>query len=224
MSAVQREQRASGFHKHDYTSYSKGESSMHQTDATARPGSSSASENPHIANTYPRDWGYDGNIEVVKPYAIEEPEDEAPKVISRLTLSEPPSEAELWQGELVESMEDLHCDSDHNGIAYHPNHRRGKKRKSPTFAPGSSGSVRRETFKAASEMQDEGPSLSPKRLHRRSKRSRKELRASWSIFSERGVDREAESSSSFSPSAMVRDASETSPTNNADATDEMDIE
>ncbi|EAL92689.1 uncharacterized protein AFUA_3G08890 [Aspergillus fumigatus Af293] len=68
---------------------------------TTRSSNSAASEDVYVEDVSSRDSGYDGDIEVVKPYAIEEPEDEAPRHVPRLAISPAPNDAESWQGELI---------------------------------------------------------------------------------------------------------------------------
>ncbi|RHZ51927.1 uncharacterized protein CDV56_104760 [Aspergillus thermomutatus] len=189
--------------------------------STAKPGSSAASEDVYVEDVSSRDSGYDGDIEVVKPYSIEEPEDdEAPRLVPRLAISAASNGAESWQEELVDSMQDLHCDSDHPDLRHRSSHKRGRKRKTPTFAAGDSGSGRRQLYEAVHDIQYEGPSASPKRLRRRSKCSKEGIRTTLSPRS----SSETDSPTSLSLSPQSTDASGRSPSNKPNVTDEMDID
>ncbi|KAF7181961.1 hypothetical protein CNMCM7691_001349 [Aspergillus felis] len=124
-----------------------------RSSSTTKPSNSAASEDVYVEDISSRDSGYDGDIEVVKPYAIEEPEDEASRVVPRLAISPASNDAESWQGELVDSMQDLHCDSDHPDLRCRPSHKRGRKRKTPTFAAGNSAPGRRQVYAPAPDIQ-----------------------------------------------------------------------
>lgn len=188
--------------------------------SSTKSGNSAASEDVNVEDVSSRDSGYDGDIEVVKPYAIEEPEDEAPRPVPRLAISASPNDAEPWQGELVDSMQDLHCDSDHSDLRHRSSHKRGRKRKSPTLSAGNSVSGRRQLYEAASDIQYHGPSASPKRLRRRSMRPKEGLRTALSPRS----SSETDSPASLSLSPQSTDASGTSPSNKPNVSDEMDID
>lgn len=87
-----------------------------------------------------QDAGYDADVEVVRPYAIEEPDDETDQTP---TTSAPAQSlldsAENWQKELVNSLRGLYCDSDSNDT--HPliRPKRGRKRKPDTSMAASHG-------------------------------------------------------------------------------------
>ncbi|KAF7122394.1 hypothetical protein CNMCM5793_000419 [Aspergillus hiratsukae] len=187
--------------------------------STTKPGTSAASEDVNVEDVSSRDSGYDGDIEVVKPYAIEEPEDEAPRPVPRLAISASPNDAEPWQGELVDSMQDLHCDSDHPDLRHRSSHKRGRKRKTPTPS-GGAGSGRRQLYEAAPDIQYDGPSASPKRLRRRGMRPKEGLRSTLSPRS----SSETDSPASLSLSPQSTDASGASPSNKPNVSDEMDID
>ncbi|EAW21654.1 uncharacterized protein NFIA_068230 [Aspergillus fischeri NRRL 181] len=187
---------------------------------TTKPSNSAASEDVYVEDISSRDSGYDGDIEVVKPYAIEEPEDEAPSHVPRLAISPAPNDAESWQGELVDSMQDLHCDSDHPDLRCRPSHKRGRKRKTPTVGAGNSAPGRRQVYKAAPDIQYEGPSASPKRLRRRSRRPKEGQRTPLSPRS----STETDSPASLSLSPQSTDASGASPSTKPNVSDEMDID
>ncbi|KAH1488625.1 hypothetical protein KXV92_003478 [Aspergillus fumigatus] len=188
---------------------------------TTRSSNSAAWEDVYVEDVSSRDSGYDGDIEVVKPYAIEEPEDEAPRHVPRLAISPAPNDAESWQGELVNSMQDLHCDSDYPDLRCRPSHRRGRKRKTPTVGAGNSvPGGRRQVYEAALYIQYEGPRASPKRLRRRSLRLKEDQRTPLSPRSPTETDSPA--SPSLSPQST--DASGASPSNKPNISDEMDID
>ncbi|GFG11029.1 hypothetical protein IFM5058_05222 [Aspergillus udagawae] len=187
--------------------------------STTKPSNSAVSEDVYVEDTSSRDSGYEGDIEVVKPYAIEEPDEEAPRVVPRLAISPASNDADSWQGELVDSMQDLHCDSDHPDLRCRPSHKRGRKRKTPTFAAGNSAPDRRQVYETAPDIQYEGPSVSPKRLRRRSMRPKEGQRT----LSPRSST-ETDSPASLSLSPQSTDASGASPSNKPNASDEMDID
>jgi hypothetical protein len=187
--------------------------------STTKPSNSAASEDVYAEDISSRDSGYDGDIEVVKPYAIEEPEEEAPRHVPRLAISPAPNDADSWQGELVDSMQDLHCDSDHPDLRRRPSHKRGRKRKTPTFGAGNSAPGRRQLHEAAPDIQYEGPGASPKRLRRRSMRP-KEGQKTLSPRS----STETDSPASLSLSPQSTDASGASPSTKPTVSDEMDID
>jgi hypothetical protein len=189
--------------------------------STTKPGNSAASEDVNVEDVSSRDSGYDGDIEVVKPYAIEEPEDEAPRPVPRLAISASPNDAEPWQGELelVDSMQDLHCDSDHHDLRHRSSNKRGRKRKTPTLSAGA-GPGRRQLSEVTPDIQYDGPSASRKRLRRRSMRPKDGLRTTLSPRS----SSETDSPASLSLSPQSTDASGTSPSNKPNVSDEMDID
>ncbi|GIJ87527.1 hypothetical protein Asppvi_006435 [Aspergillus pseudoviridinutans] len=188
--------------------------------STTKPSNSAASEDEYVEDISSRDSGYDGDIEVVKPYAIEEPEDEASRVVPRLAISPASNDTESWQGELVDSMQDLRCDSDQPDLRYRPSHKRGRKRKTPTFAAGTSAPGRRQVYEPAPDIQYEGPSASPKRLRRRSMRPKEDRRTPLSPRS----STETDSPASLSLSPQSTDTSGGSPSNKPNTSDEMDID
>ncbi|CRG88190.1 hypothetical protein PISL3812_05217 [Talaromyces islandicus] len=83
-----------------------------------------------------QDPGYDADVEVVRPYAIEEPDDDADQTsASASTRPATPKRldsTEYWQKELVNCLRGLACDSDSNEAPQPLKHKRGRKRKTDT--------------------------------------------------------------------------------------------
>lgn len=106
---------------------------------------------------------YDTSIEIVKPYAIEEPDDEEDQLFDETPQSTEPTPQ--WQKDLVDFMDDLQCESDSSGSSLSSNQTRGQKRKSPNTASQD----RPLTQSPPEEAQHERPQVSPKRRCRKSK-------------------------------------------------------
>ena len=106
---------------------------------------------------------YDGSIEIVKPYAIEEPDDEEDQLFDETPQSTEPTPQ--WQKDLVKFMDDLQCESDSSGSSLSSNQTRGKKRKSPSTASQDHPLAQ----SPADDAQLERPQVSPKRRCRESK-------------------------------------------------------
>jgi len=90
-------------------------------------------DEPFSLDVSNHDPGYDADVEVVLPYAIEEPDDE-PDQASASMSSKPVTPKllgllDLWQSDLVNSMRDLYCDSDSNDTRPWLGQKRGRKRK-----------------------------------------------------------------------------------------------
>ncbi|KAL4879622.1 hypothetical protein BJY04DRAFT_193284, partial [Aspergillus karnatakaensis] len=112
---------------------------------------------------------FNSSIPVVKPYAIEEPDDDVTCETQRSIL--PQQRPKPWE-DLVTSMEDLYCDSDNSSSSLLLP-KRGRKRKPVT----TSTFLLSEPSRPCTPMPDvqyEKPSLSPKRPRRREQRSRKD--------------------------------------------------
>ncbi|OJJ48650.1 hypothetical protein ASPZODRAFT_1651542 [Penicilliopsis zonata CBS 506.65] len=133
-----------------------------------------------------QDTGYDADVEVVKPYEIEEPDDEyaieSPRPGTPVKALEG---AGGWQEELVDSMQELYCDSDTTQSPLRDGSKRGLKRK-PTNSSRPEVGCQSQPAEKSSETT---AALSPKRLRRRSRRSREGFRpgraaaALWHIHS-----------------------------------------
>jgi hypothetical protein len=108
----------------------------------------------------------DPSIQIVKPYAIEEPDDGATSEPEGSSLPQQ-GQPKPWE-DLVTSMEELYCDSDNSssGLLFS---KRGRKRKPPiTPTVPQSGQPRQSTL--VPDVQYERPSLSLKRPRRRDQR------------------------------------------------------
>ncbi|KAA8645994.1 hypothetical protein EYZ11_004017 [Aspergillus tanneri] len=133
-----------------------------------------------------REAEYDTDTVVVKPYAVEEPDDDD------LTAED---NSGKWQADLVSSMEDLHCDSEGATLPIVHRQRRGRKRKPhttitetlPPFIPNQGGK--------SDAQYAQGSNLSPKRQRRRNSLTPLELSENTST----------ESFSSRSPSTDTGD-------------------
>lgn len=180
---------------------------LSETDRTFAP-PTEQNQNHRGANAgdEPRDFSrktqdQSSSVETVKPYAIEEPDDNP--------TSELDEQPQNWDN-LVNSMKDLYCDSDNgNPRVMHPN--RGRKRKPTDFG------IQSDQSFGTTPVQDlhyQEPSLSPKRRRRRDKPLRESLR---STQSHRG-------SSESSDNYLSTDTSEANTANGSQAPDEMDID
>lgn len=98
---------------------------------------------------------YDAEIKVVRPYAIEEPDDDPAR-----KSTESPGSTPQWQRDLVDSLEELEFESDSSGSSLWSDQTRGQKRKSANV--DSRSSQRRATLQPDSDPH-EGPNASPKR-------------------------------------------------------------
>lgn len=160
---------------------------------------------------------------VVKPYAIEEPEDEPPAPTTRfihfLTIED---KGETSQGDLVDSMEGLHCDSD-NDPRISLRFKRGKKRKPPTAAMGTS-YAHPQDHRTTTDGQYGGFTLSPKRLRRRSKRSKENLREAPTDSTRYSNFEGPESSESVTPSSITTETSSMQTPDGSTETDAMEID
>ena len=99
---------------------------------------------------------YDSEVEVVRPYAIEEPDDESARKPPASSGSTP-----QWQRDLVDSLEELEFESDSSsGSSLWSDQTRGQKRKSASV--DSRSPQRRATLQPDSDPHDR-PNASPKR-------------------------------------------------------------
>ncbi|KAE8158025.1 hypothetical protein BDV40DRAFT_292151 [Aspergillus tamarii] len=114
---------------------------------------------------------------VIQPYAIEEPDEEPPPVSSKPTiLFLPGSNSEYWQTELVDSMEDLHCESDNSITKPISRYSRGKKRKPSSTAAGVSQIFQKQGPGISQDRRyEEGPNLKLRKLRRKTKQSNEAL-------------------------------------------------
>lgn len=87
----------------------------------------------------PQDPGYDADVEIVRPYAIEEPDDDPEQTpTSKTSTPKLLDSTGYWQTELVNSMRGLYCDSDSTDAVPLTRHKRGRKRKNKSRAASQS--------------------------------------------------------------------------------------
>lgn len=182
-------------------------------------------------DTLGQDPGYDADVEVVRPYAIEEPDDDADQTpTSTSTRPATPrllDSAEYWQNELVNSLRGLCCDSDSND--FHPllRQKRGRKRKTASAsAIYQNPQMTASEIRLQDELRPEGPFATPKRMRRRSRRSGEDLTTVRSALSPGAHDlcaRTGSSSSRLSPEAGGLESAGY-PTNSVSPSDQMEID
>ncbi|KAL1859379.1 hypothetical protein Plec18167_006666 [Paecilomyces lecythidis] len=122
-----------------------------------------------------QDPGYDGDVEVVKPYAIEEPDEPITPDTAGPQTPKLRGFAAHTQDDLVDPLRNLDCNSDSTDNRPRKATKRGRKRK-----PGSSEAYTYYPYKTESpdETRDnkpDGSMLSPKRLRRRSRRFKEDI-------------------------------------------------
>ncbi|PWY92665.1 hypothetical protein BO70DRAFT_357810 [Aspergillus heteromorphus CBS 117.55] len=166
---------------------------------------------------------HEANVEVVYPYAIEEPDDEPTDTEQSMGSKGTPmthlllrDSADGLQGELVDSMEGLYCDSDNSSHRVGISQRRGKKRKSPGATPGSVWLFRRSSSSTTPDVQYEQRSGSPKRPPKRSRHSREQSESLWQRYTS-----DTGSSGSFTSLSPSTDTSGATP-DGYPGTDSMD--
>ncbi|EED12405.1 conserved hypothetical protein [Talaromyces stipitatus ATCC 10500] len=76
-----------------------------------------------------QDAGYEADVEIVRPYAIEEPDEETDQTPTSTTTPKLLESTEQWQKELLNSLRGLYCDSDSTDTPPLVRHKRGRKRK-----------------------------------------------------------------------------------------------
>lgn len=120
----------------------------------------------------------DADVEVVKPYAVEEPDDEPDDNPThqphRPVVSSLPDNFERWHVDLIDSMDNLQSDSDTNDSVFRSEQRRGKKRKPGSGACSFFQTGHPQSPSARSKHGDsqyEPPGFTRKRPRRRNKRS-----------------------------------------------------
>ncbi|KAB8217686.1 hypothetical protein BDV33DRAFT_193399 [Aspergillus novoparasiticus] len=126
---------------------------------------------------------------VIQPYAVEEPEEESPPVSSKPTilfLAGP--NTEYWQAELVDSMEDLHCESDNSITKPISRYKRGKKRKPSSTAPENFQVFQKQCpGMPQARRYEDGSNLKQRKLRRRTKQSNEALASPASGLSDVGL-------------------------------------
>lgn len=164
---------------------------------------------------------YDADIEVVQPYSIEEPGDEpTTSEPRRPVVSSLPDNFERWHVDLIESMDDLQCESDTNSSSQRSGQKRGQKRKPGVTTAGATSSSRQGS-------EAKGTDLSRKRARRRIKRSREDSTKSvYDSSSTATASNGSESVMSFSSARPSTEPSgtETGNVNSESKTDKMDVD
>lgn len=135
-------------------------------------------DNVDVEEITSQDPGYDGDVEVVKPYAIEEPDEPTTPETTQPETLRLQSLADYTQDDLVNSLRNLDCHSDSNDSHPRKAAKRGRKRKpgpleTYTYYPYQT--VSPSAFSVAHDNKSDGSILSPKRLRRRSKWSNEEM-------------------------------------------------
>ncbi|PYH89182.1 hypothetical protein BO71DRAFT_403274, partial [Aspergillus ellipticus CBS 707.79] len=156
---------------------------------------------------------HEANIEVVHPYAIEEPEDE-------------PTDTAEWtgtpvihfllrdnfdnvQGDLVDSMEGLCCDSDNSNHGVVFGQKRGRKRK-PSGTAADSARIfrqRRSSSGSISDIQYKQPNGSPKRPFRKCWPSRERFKSHAEMWQRDSSDTDTGLSGGFTSRSPSTDTS-----------------
>lgn len=175
-----------------------------------------------------QDPGYDADVEVVRPYAIEEPDDDADQTsASASTRPATPrllESTEYWQKELVNCLRGLACDSDSNEAPRPVKHKRGRKRKTDTSRETSqSFRVMTGSRDVDDELTADEPISLPKRRRRKSTKGGDEIKMAYNSVP---VDSNSNSrSSSAVPSCPTEEqtAQDGSTTNTLPA-DQMDLD
>lgn len=198
-------------------------------------------DHPSINKTYhqqmdrpshsPQDTDYDADAEVVKPYAIEEPDDEPTNPPPRHMASSLPDNFERWHIDLIGSMADLQCETESNGTdsTSQSGQQRGKKRKPATTASTSHNTQpsQRESKHGDKDSQYEGPGVSRKRLRRRPRLSSEGMslnRESSSSLSNSTDSYRSESSSAPQSTEGSGSGTETGNVNSTPDSDKMDVD
>ncbi|KAL2827090.1 hypothetical protein BJY01DRAFT_141124 [Aspergillus pseudoustus] len=158
-------------------------------------------------------------LQTVKPYAIEEPDDDTASEFQKPSLPHQ-GQARLWE-DLVGSMQDLYCDSDtNNPVIVYPS--RGRKRKPSTMACSLPKSSQSRFSTSGRDMQYEGPSFNSKRPRRRDKPPKQDHEHSKATQKQRmNAGEEGGGSSS---EALSTDTSGTNLASGCTTADEMDID
>lgn len=166
---------------------------------------------------------------IYRPYAIEEPDDEADPVVQKRVLPCLPDYFERWQRELVDSMHDLGSRAN-KAVAVvaklHQNQRRGQKRKSAN-ANGAGNMHNSQPHRSESKTRIEEaplhvPGLGPKRRRRRSKLPGDAAGNGRPVSLHDFRETHSDGSSSSEPHSTG--ASSTDTVNESAVADEMDID
>lgn len=129
-----------------------------------------------------QDAGYEADVEVVRPYAIEEPDEETDQTPTSVATPKLLESTEQWQKELLSSLRGLYCDSDSTDTPPLVRHKRGRKRKPDTSMTSyqdfqsAQQSVKERDFDL--DMGGGSTLLSPKRRRRKSTKSGEDIKVS----------------------------------------------
>jgi hypothetical protein len=129
-----------------------------------------------------QDAGYEADVEIVRPYAIEEPDEETDRTPTSAATPKLLDSTEQWQKELLSSLRGLYCDSDSTDTPPLVRHKRGRKRKPDTsmtsYQDVQSAQQPVKDWGVDVDMRGESPLLSPKRRRRKSTRSGEDIKVS----------------------------------------------
>lgn len=129
------------------------------------------------------DAGYEADVEIVRPYAIEEPDEETDRTPTSAATPNLLEATEQWQKELVNSLRGLYCDSDSTDTPPLVRHKRGRKRKPDTSVTASQGFQNVQPSKDRDVDMGVGNTvLSPKRRRRKSTKTGDDLKNSHSCL------------------------------------------
>ena len=157
-------------------------------------------------------------VEVVQPYAIEEPGDEPALQSSGSSESTPP-----WQKDLVDSIDDLQFESDASGSSLLSDRTRGQKRKSASVGSRDQSPAQKTTLQPDSDPH-EGPNFSPKRRRKKGtiKQTNVDLETANAALSSHASCETGSSMSSGSDTKYTDAANSAGPTSNPAI--EMDVD
>lgn len=168
------------------SSFNSSQRQTHQDDLTRTNTGESRKERPRrksvsLGDDLHQDPGYDADVEVIKPYAIEEPEDDL-DTSPQSTWPATPKLLEngpAWQNDIVNSMRNLYCDSDSTDNIPWMKQKRGRKRKSISGPPNceQDGRERMPGLKGngVETLRRDDPLVNSRKLRRRSTKSRKDV-------------------------------------------------
>ncbi|KAJ5153104.1 uncharacterized protein N7482_009582 [Penicillium canariense] len=164
-------------------------------------------------------------VKVLRPYAIEEPDDEPVPAVQRRGLPCLPDCFERWQRDMVVGMDDM-ADKvvTSPGVKLSPTPKRGQKRKPPGSAGAGHSHMGSNRSKSGTRLDDNAapvPGISPKRRRRRSKPSGNALKISHPVSLNDFRETRANESSS---SDLQSSGSSVDTANESALADEMDID
>lgn len=129
-----------------------------------------------------QDAGYEADVEIVRPYAIEEPDEETDQTPTSVATPKLLDSTEQWQKELLSSLRGLYCDSDSTDTPPLVRHKRGRKRKPDasmtSYQDFQSPQQPVKDWGADVDMGGGNALLSPKRRRRKSTRSGEDIKVS----------------------------------------------